>query len=461
MLVIFLVVLVFQITSASIALANDLFEWEFIRKILFVPLFLISVVIEEILVLRYINKKLESGETIKTRTFYLVSLLEISFPTIVFTVGTIIVTDSGIASAYMILNSPPEFLYFIFLITSSFLLNSALCITLGVVAAIEYLLLCIFFLGDGDMKEFMLSATKSLLLLGTGILTGVISGTIRKSVIESLEAQRAMIEDLDIKVKERTSELNLQKEIVEEKNKEIIDSINYAKRIQYTLLAHQELLDKNLPEHFVLFKPKDIVSGDFYWATKNQNGDFYLAVCDSTGHGVPGAFMSLLNISFLNEAISEKNISEPHQVLNHVRSRLIQNMENSQDGMDATLIRFMNGKIQYASAHNHPLLIRNGEIKELHADKMPVGKGEKNDSFTLHEMDLQKNDLLFFFTDGYADQFGGPKGKKFKYSNLQKLFFENADKDLDSQSQILNQKFQEWKGDLEQVDDVCIIGIRI
>jgi serine phosphatase RsbU (regulator of sigma subunit)/tetratricopeptide (TPR) repeat protein len=270
--------------------------------------------------------------------------------------------------------------------------------------------------------------------------------------------------------------INLQKEtiehqktIVEEKQKEITDSINYAKRIQYSLLAHEDVLKQNLNDYFVLFKPKDIVSGDFYWCTKKDNY-FYLAVCDCTGHGVPGAFMSLLNISFLNEAITEKNIVEPQLILNHVRTRLIENMEGKQDGMDAILVKFeinpdkkpyTNLKIEYAAANNHPVLISNGLLNELKADKMPVGKGEKMDSFSSYVINAQKGDMIYLYTDGYADQFGGPKGKKFKYANLQKLLQEIQGKDSIYQTEILNHNFNDWKGDLEQVDDVCILGFKI
>ena len=251
-----------------------------------------------------------------------------------------------------------------------------------------------------------------------------------------------------------------QKNILDQKQKEIIDSFHYAKRIQFTLLAHDEFLKQNLREHFVLFMPKDIVSGDFYWSTKKGN-DFYLAICDCTGHGVPGAFMSLLNITFLNEAINEKNIPDPHLVLNHVRERLILNMEGAQDGMDGTLIKISGNKMYYSSAQNKPILIRKNEIIELSTDKMPVGKGERKDSFQLFEIDLIKGDVLYFYTDGFADQFGGQKGKKFKYSNLQKLLLENSDKVMNFQLQNLKNKFIEWQGNLEQVDDVCVIGVRI
>jgi serine phosphatase RsbU (regulator of sigma subunit) len=270
--------------------------------------------------------------------------------------------------------------------------------------------------------------------------------------------------------------------IIEEKNKNITDSINYAKRIQYTLLAHSAFLKQHLPEHFILFKPKDIVSGDFYWATSvpNKNDkdlDFYLAVCDSTGHGVPGAFMSLLNSSFLNEAINEKNIKEPHAVLNHVRARLIESIsqDGGKDGMDAVLVRWecttdcvdpdstQDHKVPgvtYSAANNHPVLIRDKQIIEFPKDKMPVGKGERTDSFNLHRIEGQPGDILYLYTDGFADQFGGPKGKKFKYRQLNELLLQLSADPLSTQKEKLNKVFENWRGELEQVDDVCIVGIK-
>lgn len=263
-------------------------------------------------------------------------------------------------------------------------------------------------------------------------------------------------------------EIELQKSEVDEKQKEIVDSINYAKRIQYALLASEDLLANNLNQHFVLFKPKDIVSGDFYWAT-NKNDKFYLAVCDSTGHGVPGAFMSLLNIGFLSEAINEKGIVEPNKIFDYVRGRLIDSIgkENQQDGMDGILICFdkQSNTISYAAANSAPILIsRNNlarEFKELQKDKMPVGKGGKNVEFNLYHIQAHKNDVIYLYTDGYADQFGGEKGKKFKYKQLNELLIEGSSLDLSDQADLLSQKFENWKGNLEQVDDVLIIGFKI
>jgi len=259
------------------------------------------------------------------------------------------------------------------------------------------------------------------------------------------------------------SEMEKQKNVVEEKQKEILDSITYAKRIQYALLAHADFLKSALPQHFILFKPKDIVSGDFYWALEH-NEMFYVAVCDCTGHGVPGAFMSVLNIGFLNEAIKEKNILLPNEIFNYVRKRLIENLaqEEQKDGMDGILI-CINKKSQlitYAAANNEPVLIKNGELTELEKDKMPVGKGERVNSFNLFTLNYEPNDCLYIYTDGYADQFGGPKGKKFKYKQLNELLLKTNHLSVEEQKEELNKTIDLWKGNLEQVDDLCIMGIK-
>jgi serine phosphatase RsbU (regulator of sigma subunit)/lipopolysaccharide biosynthesis regulator YciM len=268
----------------------------------------------------------------------------------------------------------------------------------------------------------------------------------------------------NVLITQQKKEVETQKHLVEEKQKEIIDSINYAKRIQNTLLAHADFLKENIPNNFVLFKPKDIVSGDFYWATKKDQR-FYIAACDSTGHGVPGAFMSLLNIGFLTEAINEQNIVKPNEIMNYVRQRLIDGIskEGQKDGFDGILVCIDQkaNKITYSAAHNAPLLIRNEQIIELTKDKMPVGQGEKNDSFTLHEIELESSDTLYLYTDGYADQFGGPKGKKFLYKKLNELLLALNPLNMAERAVKLDHEFEKWKGSLEQVDDVLIIGIKV
>ncbi len=278
---------------------------------------------------------------------------------------------------------------------------------------------------------------------------------------KKLQREKAVLEQ---KVDQRTHQLKQAFDEIGAKNKEITDSINYASKIQAALLPSQEDIKHLAKDYFILFKPKDIVSGDFYWA--EQKGDkFYLAICDSTGHGVPGAFMSLLNLNFINEAVNEKNTLKPNEIFNYVRNELVTGIskEGQSDGFDGTMVCFdkANNKFTYAAANTKPILITNHTIKILPADKMPVGKGEKDESFTLHEVDYKAGDTLYLFTDGYADQFGGSNGKKMKFKKLEEIVSSIYDKPMAEQSQILEKEFMEWKGVLEQVDDVCLIGIRL
>jgi serine phosphatase RsbU (regulator of sigma subunit) len=329
---------------------------------------------------------------------------------------------------------------------------------------------------ENEKKEIILKEEaerqKLIIYFGLGFLILVIVFAIY--AFRSFKLKQKINAQLSIQKEEivaQRDEIELQRSIVEEKNKGLTDSINYAKRIQYTLLAHDEYLDKNLKQYFVYFQPKDIVSGDFYWATNmegaGENGGdlFYLAVCDCTGHGVPGAFMSLLSIGFLSEAIKEKHIQEPGEIFNYVRERLIENIskEEQKDGFDGILIciNSKNGKVTYAAANNEPVLVSADSFKYLLADKMPVGIGITKDSFKTYELDHKKGDTLYIYTDGYADQFGGLKGKKFKYKQLNELLLASSDKDVAFQKENLKTTFHQWKRDLEQVDDVCVIGIRM
>jgi serine phosphatase RsbU (regulator of sigma subunit)/Tfp pilus assembly protein PilF len=309
-----------------------------------------------------------------------------------------------------------------------------------------------------EVHELELSRKKAVIYVGIGffVLLVVFVGFVLRAYGQKRKANL----ELDIK----NQKIEVAYKIIEEKQKEIVDSINYAKRIQYTLLAKREFLENNLGEYFILFKPKDIVSGDFYWATK-CNEKFYFAVCDSTGHGVPGAFMSLLSIGFLSEAINEKGILKPNEVLNYVRDRLIDNVstEGQKDGFDGILLCIdkVTNTITYAAAHNNPVLIENGIMKYLPADKMPVGIGERKEDFKLYTIEASKGSILFLYTDGYPDQFGGAKGKKFKYKQLEEMLLANHTLDVEEQATQLDKRFEEWRGDLEQVDDVCVIGVRL
>jgi serine phosphatase RsbU (regulator of sigma subunit) len=261
-----------------------------------------------------------------------------------------------------------------------------------------------------------------------------------------------------------------QKHILEEKHKEITDSINYAERIQRSFLATKELLDNNLNDYFVFFQPKDVVSGDFYWAGKLNNGDFALATADSTGHGVPGAIMSILNISCLEKSVEEEKLIEPDQILNHSRKKIIERLkkdgspDGGKDGMDCSIIcfDFKNNKLSYAAANNPIWIVRGNQILELPPDKMPVGKHDKDTvPFTKHNVELQKNDVVYALTDGMPDQFGGQRGKKFMYKQLKELLISISLLQMNEQKEALKTALDNWKGDLEQVDDVCIIGVKV
>jgi serine phosphatase RsbU (regulator of sigma subunit) len=332
-----------------------------------------------------------------------------------------------------------------------------------------------FYLKTEDRKLVFLSYSlnplykfRALFMLLSVLIIYLLIVFIIRSQTKKLEKEKLNLESI---IKERTKEISsqnielaLRNNMIEEKQKEILDSIHYAKRIQSALLANKDLIKKHIPGHFILFEPKDIVSGDFYWAAEH-NGKFYLAVCDSTGHGVPGAFMSLLNMGFLSEAIKEKGIEKPNEIFNYVRMRLINSIsgEGQKDGMDGILICYdkENRRLEYASANNSPVLVRHGEVKELEKDRMPVGKGEREQEFKWHTISIEPGDFLYLYTDGYADQFGGPKGKKFKYKQLNQLLLDIGEKPMHEQFMVLKAKLDEWKGGLEQVDDILLLGIRI
>ncbi len=306
--------------------------------------------------------------------------------------------------------------------------------------------------------------SKGNLDVDIGIIRNDEIGSLANSFRTMQTSLKGLIHGLEDKIKERTAEVVKQNDIILHKQKEHIDSLNYAKRIQQTLLASEKFLGKYLPNHFLMFKPKDIVSGDFYWATKNET-KFYIAICDSTGHGVPGAFMSLLNMAFLNEAINQKNIMEPNDILNYVRERLIKNLskDGAQDGMDGILlcIDLKTRAITYAAAQNAPIIIRNEEVIECDADKMPIGKGIRDEPFKLFNLDTKPGDTLVLYTDGYADQFGGPKGKKLMYKPLKEKLKLYSKQPLADQKDKLESFFEEWRGEQEQVDDICMLGIKI
>jgi len=276
-------------------------------------------------------------------------------------------------------------------------------------------------------------------------------------------------------VAERTSEVVRQKDEIENKNtvleyqkKEIEDSIRYARRIQSAVIPSEKDCQYLFPESFVLFKPLNIVSGDFYWISRVENKIIYTAA-DCTGHGVPGAFMSMLGVAFLNEIVNKDLITEPDSILNHLRGKVIQALQQqgisgeARDGMDIALvcIDLKESKLQFAGAYNSLIMIRNNEIFETGGDKMPVGIYEKMDPFKRHEINLEKGDVFYMASDGYEDQFGGPDGKKFKAKKFKQMLLEIHKLPMNSQKEIIERRFEEWKGDLKQVDDIVVTGISI
>jgi len=256
--------------------------------------------------------------------------------------------------------------------------------------------------------------------------------------------------------------------IIEDKNKEIIDSINYAKRIQQALLTSETDLKKCFADVFVLYKPKDIVSGDFYWYAESEHNKI-LAVADCTGHGVPGAFMSMMGYEMLQDIILKENITTTAEALKLLDVRITETLNKSdksfRDGMDMALCAFSKTKqsVQFSGANRPVLHFSNGMLTEYAPDKNTIG-GDVDGTdkkYRVQDIAIKPGDVFYFFTDGYADQFGGAGGKKFKYKQLKEILQTIHADPLELQKQKLEAAFETWKGNLEQVDDVCVIGIKV
>jgi len=270
----------------------------------------------------------------------------------------------------------------------------------------------------------------------------------------------------NILIAAQKEEVEQQKEIVDGKNKEITDSIVYAKRIQEAILPPAKLVNRSLMDSFVLYKPKAIVSGDFYWM-ETIEGRVLFAAVDCTGHGVPGAMVSVVCHNAMNRAVREFRLYQPAAILDKARELVIETFEQSEhevkDGMDIALccLDRENKALEFAGANNPLWMIRKGELTETKGDKQPIGKYAEGKQFTNHRVELQDGDALYVFSDGYADQFGGPQGKKYKYKPFRELLLSIQDEPMEEQRTIIDQAFETWKGDLEQIDDVCVIGVRI
>jgi len=291
-------------------------------------------------------------------------------------------------------------------------------------------------------------------------IVAIATGTIAILVFRSLKItrkQKLIIEE--------------QKSLVEQKNKDILDSITYAKRLQDAILPSVSLVKKYLPQSFVLYKPKDIVAGDFYWM-QHVGDNIFIAACDCTGHGVPGAMVSVVCSGALNRAVKEFHITDPGKILDKTREIVIETFQKSEaevkDGMDISLAAISyqpiaNGHatVKWAGANSPLWYMQNNEVNEIVADKQPIGVQDGQKNFKTNTVTLNKGDVVYMFTDGYIDQFGGPKGKKFKSKPFRELIKTMGLQTMDEQRKILDETFESWKGIHEQTDDVCVIGIRV
>lgn len=295
-----------------------------------------------------------------------------------------------------------------------------------------------------------------------------------KYEVDSIRSEKEIYRLRNIDLANANEEISRQKALIEEKNKDITDSISYAGRIQRAILPKAEEFNRLFTESFILYKPRDIVSGDFYWVAEKNNHRF-VAVVDCTGHGVPGALMSMIGNTLLCEIVEKMNISDPGRILDALREGIIQTLHQTgaahetKDGMDISLARFTdNGEgrvtIDYAGANNKLWLISpvpEKQFIEIDGDHQPIGIHPRKKAFTTNSFEVRKGTLVYLFSDGFADQFGGRYEKKFKYSQMKTILSMNAGLTMGEQQRRLEQSFFDWKGNLEQVDDVCFIGIRV
>lgn len=344
----------------------------------------------------------------------------------------------------------------------------------------------IFILGNFsviDVPNLTQNSLKVATLIEILCLSIVMAMKYKQLQQEKEAAQAALLmeleginERLEVQVKERTSQIEAQKHEIEQQNKDILDSIKYAERIQRAILPSDKKFKSLLPESFVFFQPRDIVSGDFYWieslmTTNDQPRQLVVyATADCTGHGVPGAFVSIVGNNFLNLSKTNQEVNTPADALDFLNQGInrafnaASNEETIRDGMDIALcaLDLDKMKLQYAGAKNPLYLVRNGELITYKADKHPIGYvGGDFDKFSNTEIELQKGDILYTFSDGFADQFGGESGKKYKYKTFKDLLLKISELPMDEQKIQLKQEFDSWKGDFEQLDDVLVIGVRI
>ncbi len=272
-------------------------------------------------------------------------------------------------------------------------------------------------------------------------------------------------------LEKQNAEIQEKKEIIEEKNKDITDSIRYAKRIQNAILPSDDHMHSLFPESWCCFLPKDIVSGDFYWFEKESEYKLFGAV-DCTGHGVPGALLSVVGHNLLGKALTDLKLVMPDKILKFLdgeihktlRHKDMLNDNGIQDGMDISLCCYheKSKALFYAGAFNPMYVFRNGQLLEFKADKILIGSGDSsNKNFKLHELKVESGDEVVLFTDGFADQFGGPFGKKLKYKPFKEMLLSVQNLTMKEQSTTVTRSFEEWRKDFDQVDDVCVLAVRL
>jgi len=293
-----------------------------------------------------------------------------------------------------------------------------------------------------------------------------------KAQSEELHKTNIALQEQKEEIEAQSEELEIQRDVALKSKEEIIDSINYAKRIQKAIFPAKEYVNEVLQEYFVLLKPRDIVSGDFYWIKKIKNFTI-IAVADCTGHGVPGAFMSMLGISFLNDIVSPRSLDSASEILNRMRNKVKKSLgqkgkeSEAKDGMDLALyiINDETLELQYSGAYNPLYIIRDkpeAELEIIKADRQPIGVHPVEKDFTNHKIQLQKGNCLYTFSDGYNDQFGGKNGQKFKSKNFKELLLANYKKPMSEQKKVLNDKLKDWMGkDYSQIDDIVVLGLRV
>ncbi|MGZ6540351.1 MAG: PP2C family protein-serine/threonine phosphatase, partial [Bacteroidia bacterium] len=296
-----------------------------------------------------------------------------------------------------------------------------------------------------------------------GVFLLVVFGGITYNRFRIISRQKNIIEI-------KNKETEVQKTIIEEKQKEILASISYAKRLQEAILPPHNLIKQFLPDSFFFYKPKDIVAGDFYWleVTNDKDPELILfAAADCTGHGVPGAMVSVVCSNALNRTVKEFGITDPGKILDKVSELVVETFEKSEsevnDGMDISICSFnkKTNELKWSGANNPLWIIRNKGMIEYKPNKQPIGKVDAPAPFNTHTIQLQKNDIIYIFTDGYADQFGGEKGKKYKLSSLQELFLSNCSLSMPEQLKAVSEALKNWQGNIDQVDDILVMGIKI